>query len=75
MPLIRAIYKLFALLSFCPTSIILKYKLEQGSLKKVASIQKNFQWALITRYSVVQIVGRQKSHDSMSITSDGNISR
>ena len=40
MPLIRAIYKLFALLSSCPTSIILKCKLEQGSLKKVASIQK-----------------------------------
>ena len=40
MPLMRAIYKLFALLSFCPTSIILKCKLEQGSLKKVASIQK-----------------------------------
>ena len=40
MPLMRAIYKLFALSSFCPTSIILKCKLEQGSLKKVASIQK-----------------------------------
>ena len=32
-------------------------------------------WGLIIRYSVVQIVGWQKLHDSMSITSDGNINR